>query len=155
MFKIFGLWDKRDWENDNNINPEMETEVEISEINDTRNETLEEETGQIALDVLETDTEIIIISPIAWVEYDDIDLTLNKTVLTIKWVRQKPKEYFIWDIKIKNKECFWGKFIRNVILPENLEMNKIKAYMDTNLLIIKIPKLQFDSKTIKIDKVTI
>jgi HSP20 family molecular chaperone IbpA len=116
---------------------------------------LEEETGQIALDVLETDTEIIIISPIAWVEYDDIDLTLNKTVLTIKWVRQKPKEYFIWDIKIKNKECFWGKFIRNVILPENLEMNKIRAYMDTNLLIIKIPKLQFDSKTIKIDKVTI
>gem|GEM_PF-5451186 len=43
----------------------METEVEINEINDTKNETLEEETGQIALDVLETDTEIIIISPIA------------------------------------------------------------------------------------------
>jgi HSP20 family molecular chaperone IbpA len=116
---------------------------------------LEEETGQIALDVLENDKEIIIISPISWVEYDDIDLTLNKTVLTIKWIRKKPKEYFIWDIKIKNKECFWWKFIRNVILPENLEMNKIKAYMDTNLLIIKIPKLQFDSKTIKIDKVTI
>jgi len=153
MFKIFGLWEKNEEEINEKI--EQEAEVEVNEINDTSNENLEEETGQIALDVLENDKEIIIISPIAWVEYDDIDLTLNKTVLTIKWVRKKPKEYFIWDIKIKNKECFWWKFIRNVILPENLEMNKIKAYMDTNLLIIKIPKLQFDSKTIKIDKVTI
>jgi HSP20 family molecular chaperone IbpA len=39
-----------------------------------------------------------------------------------------------------------------VILPENLALNKIKAYMQNNLLVITIPKLKFDSKAIKINK---
>jgi HSP20 family molecular chaperone IbpA len=57
------------------------------------------------------------------------------------------------DIIVRNSECFWGKFVRNIILPENLALNKIKAYMQNNLLVISIPKLKFDTKAIKINKV--
>jgi len=32
-------------------------------------------------------------------------------------------------------------------------MNKIKAYMQENVLVINIPKLKFDSKNIKIDRI--
>jgi HSP20 family molecular chaperone IbpA len=50
------------------------------------------------------------------------------------------------------QECFFWPYSRSIILPENLAMNKIRATMENNLLIVEIPKLQFPSKSIKIDK---
>lgn len=141
MFKIFWVW-----------NGEKDSNSLDVEIIDSKEETENEEVGQLALDVLEGEEDIFIIAPIAWVEQEDIDLSINKTVLTIKWERQKTDEYFIDGIKIRNSECFWWKFVRNIILPENLALNKIKAYMQNNLLVISIPKLKFDTKTIKINK---
>jgi HSP20 family molecular chaperone IbpA len=142
MFKIF--WVSADGEQKNE-------DLKIEMIH-KKEELEEEEVWQVALDILEDDDNIFIIAPIAWVEQADIDLSLNKTVLTIQWNRQKSSEYFLEWVKIKNSECFWWKFTRNIILPENLALNKIKAYMQLNLLIITIPKLRFDTKNIKINK---
>jgi HSP20 family molecular chaperone IbpA len=142
MFKIFWVWN--DEEHDDGLKVEVVNSDE---------EVLDEEVGQVALDILEWEDSIFIIAPIAWVEYEDIDLSINKTVLTIKWHRDKPPEYDIEWIIIRNSECFWWKFIRNIILPENLALNKIKAYMQNNLLVITIPKLRFDTKSIKINKI--
>ncbi|MDD5769498.1 MAG: Hsp20/alpha crystallin family protein [Candidatus Gracilibacteria bacterium] len=141
MFKIFGVG-SNDEHND-------DLKVEVVESDE---ETLDEEVGQVALDVLETEDNIYIVAPIAGVEYEDIDLSINKTVLTIKGARQKPVEYDLEGINMRNSECFWGRFIRNIILPENLALNKIKAYMQNNLLVISVPKLRFDTKNIKINK---
>ena len=142
MFKIF-------W-----VSPEEEHEEKIElELEEAHEEEAEEEVWQVVLDVLESQDDIFIIVPIAWVLYEEIDLSINKTVLTIKWTRKKPEEYLIEWISIKNSECFWWKFVRNIILPENLAFNKIKAYMQNNLLVICIPKLKFDTKTIKINKI--
>ena len=145
MFKLFWVWqDDSDKELDDSM------ELDISE---SQEEFLEDEIGQIALDVLEWPNEVYIVAPIAWVEYEDLDLTINKTVLTIKWTREKIQEYYIDDVIIRNSECFWWKFSRNIILPENLALNKIKAYMQNKLLVIWIPKLKYDSKSIKINKI--
>lgn len=144
MFKLFWLWNDasesefKDW-----------IEVEIS----WEDENKDDDVGQVALDIIEAENEIIIIAPIAWVRLENIDLSLNKTVLTIKWRREKPEEFFIENWILRNSECFWWEFVRNVILPENLAMNKIKAYMQENVLVINIPKLKFDSKNIKIDRI--
>ncbi len=113
----------------------------------------EEEEGQIALDIIESPTEIIIFAPIAGVALEDIDLTLNKSVLTIKWERDKPSEYFDEENKVRNLECYWGKFVRNIILPENLDFDLIKAVMENNLLRVSIPKLHISSQNIKINRV--
>ncbi len=142
MFKIFWIG----WDDEHHDDGKVEVIHSHEEI-------LDQEVGQVALDVLESDEDVYIIAPIAWVEYEDIDLSINKTVLTIKWSRWKTQEYDIEGIHIRNSECFWWKFIRNIILPENLALNKIKAYMQNNLLIVSIPKLKFDSKNIKINKV--
>lgn len=116
MFKLFWVWqDDSDKELDDSM------ELDISE---SQEEFLEDEIGQIALDVLEWPNEVYIVAPIAWVEYEDLDLTINKTVLTIKWTREKIQEYYIDDVIIRNSECFWWKFSRNIILPENLALNK-------------------------------
>ena len=146
MFKLFWVWKQQE-----EIPEFDETELEVMQ--DYEDEIIEEEIWQVALDILEWENEIFIIAPVAWIEYEDIDLSINKTVLTIKWTRQKPQEYFIDEIILRNSECFWWKFVRNIILPENLALNKIKAYIQNNLLIISIPKLKYDSKSIKINKI--
>lgn len=144
MFKLFWVGHEEPEENPHDI------EVDIME---NEEESAPNEIGQVALDVLECDENVYIVAPIAGVEYEEIDLSLNKTILTIKGTRNQPQEYEIDGIQLKNSECFWGKFIRNIILPENLALNKIKAYMHNNLLVITIPKLKFDSKSIKINKI--
>lgn len=141
MFKIFWV------SGEQNSAPELEVDVL-----DSKEEVLDEEVWQVALDVLDSENEIYIIAPIAWVEQEQIDLSINKTILTLKGTREKPEEYSFEGVTLKNSECFWWKFVRNIILPENLALNKIKAYMQNNLLIITIPKLKFDSKVIKINK---
>lgn len=146
MFKLF--WVGK--EDDDILEVDNELDIDVSE--SLEEEDLEEEIGQVALDVLESDREIVIVAPIAGVELEHIDISLQKTILTIKWEREKPMEYTEWNVTIRNSECYFGKFVRNIILPENLELNKIKAYMENNMLIITVPKLKFDSQSIKIDK---
>ena len=138
-------WHDHHWHDDH-----WHLDVDVIHSNE---EVSDEEVWQVALDILETEDEIFIIAPIAWVEYENIDLSINKTVLTIKWARQKPQEYDLDWVELKNSECFWWKFIRNIILPENLALNKIRAYMHNNMLVITIPKLKFDTKNIKINKI--
>lgn len=113
----------------------------------------DEEIGQIALDVLENYQSIYILVPVAGVELRDIDISVHETTLTISWVRNKPKEFYENSMQIKNEECFWGKFLRNVILPENMDFSQVRAVMEHNLLVIHIPKIRFDSQNVKINRI--
>ena len=137
--KIFWVWD------DNIKKIEIESDDSILEE--------ESETGQIALDILETSDMIIIYAPIAGVELENIDLTLNKSVLTIKWERISPSEYYDEENILRNSECYWWRFVRNIILPENLDFEMIKATMENNLLKITFPKLYISKQNIKINRI--
>jgi HSP20 family molecular chaperone IbpA len=54
---------------------------------------------------------------------------------------------------LRVSETFWGAFSRNIILPENLDLDEIKAILEKNILIIKIPKLKFKGQSIEIEKI--
>lgn len=110
------------------------------------------EAGQIALDILETDDEMILLAPIGGIDLGDVDLSFNQSVLTIKWKRNKPTMYYD-NVEVRNQECHWGKFERSIILPENLDFDTIQASLENNLLVITIGKLEFASQNIKINKV--
>lgn len=137
MIKWFWTWDN-----------EKELDLEIDNIDNEF-----EEEWQLALDIVETEEEISIIAPIAWVDLSDIDISLNSNVLTISWNRRKPQEVYKAWVIIRSDECFWGVFSRNIILPENLDLDTIRAILEKNILIIRIPKLRFSSQTIKIDRI--
>jgi HSP20 family protein len=138
MFKIF--WVTKEEEI-------ISLEDDLSEVDE-----LDENVWQVAIDILETTYEIIILAPIAGIELEDIDLSITKWILTIKGYRPKP-EIYSEDIIVRNTECFWWNFVRNVILPENLDFDSVKASLENNLLIVTIQKLQFKSQSIKIDRV--
>ena len=68
-------------------------------------------------------------------------------------MRNKPKEFYEHAMEVRNQECFWGRFLRNIILSENMDFSQVKAVMENNLLVVHIPKIRFDSQNIKIDKI--
>ena len=140
MFNFFNVAEKEE------KNQEEEIVVEVAS-----EETVEDDMGQVALDILELSEAIIVVAPLAGMEVDDIDIGIAKNILTVSGNRVKPDIYKKAD-KLLVEECFWGPFSRSVILPENLAFNKIRASMENNMLIIEIPKLQFPSKNIKINK---
>ena len=141
MFKIFWVWNNKEDEG---------LEVIEDEI-DYDNEEISQEEWQIALDIVESTKEIIIVSPIAWVELDDIDISLDENILTISWNRELPELFDDPKNIIRNSECFWWRFSRNIILPENLDLESIKAVLEKGILYITISKIKFSSQTIKIE----
>jgi len=138
MFKLF-------WVSNEDENIE-ELAVEQQEIN----EEIEDE-WQIAVDIIENSQDIVIISPIAWVDLEDIDISLEENILTISGERPLPEVFNTKDMILRNSECFWGKFSRTIILPENLDLDSIKAVLEKWILYITIKKLKFSSQTIKVE----
>lgn len=102
-----------------------------------------EESGQLAIDVCQTEEELIIQSAIAGVKAEDLDISVEKDVLSIKGRRKNPNEeksdYFI-------KECFWGLFSRETILPVEVDPGRVKAEIKNGILTIKMPKIIREDK---------
>ena len=109
----------------------------------------EKEEGQLTVDIYQTPNEIVIIAPIAGVEPEDIDISLSGDMITIKGEREiKPKES---EVDYLYQECFWGKFSRTIILPCEVQADKIKASLKKGILTIKLPKAEKNKvKKIKI-----
>ncbi|USN58322.1 MAG: Hsp20 family protein [Candidatus Peribacteria bacterium] len=42
--------------------------------------------------------------------------------------------------------------MRNIILPDNLDLDEIQASLENNILVITIKKLKFNSQNIKVDR---
>jgi HSP20 family protein len=105
--------------------------------------------GQLALDVYQTKTDIVILAPIAGVKLEDMSVEVTDDVLTVKGHRQYEKTvekdaYF-------TQECFWGDFSRSIVLPASVDTNKIGASFNDGVLKIEIPKIEkVRSKSIKI-----
>ena len=100
--------------------------------------------GQLALDIYQTPTEIVIVAPIAGVKLSDIDVSVTEDVLTIKG-----KRYLEFDIPEEDyfsQECFWGPFSREIILPADVDPNRAEALMKDGILTIRIPKILREKK---------
>lgn len=111
----------------------------------------EDDIGQVALDIFETNTDIVIMAPVAGVDPDEVDISVARNILTISWNRVHPPIYLDAK-KTLVDECFYGTFSRSIILPENLAFNKIHAIVEFNLIQIFVPKLKFSSHVVKIGR---
>jgi HSP20 family protein len=106
-------------------------------------ETWLEPEGQLVIDVYQTDQDLFIQSPIAGVRVEDLDIEIERETVTVQGERQKPSpekaDYF-------TKECYWGKFSRQIILPVEIDPNRIEAFFKEGILTIKMPKLLKEKK---------
>ena len=96
--------------------------------------------GQLAVDVYQTPTQIIILAPIAGVKMSDISVSVTEDVLTIKGKRYL--EFNIPDEDYLTQECFWGTFSRSVVLPSSAETSNIEATFKDAVLKITLKRVE-------------
>ncbi|MCX7779234.1 MAG: Hsp20/alpha crystallin family protein [Patescibacteria group bacterium] len=109
--------------------------------------------GRLSLDIYQDkNNNIVVKSALAGVNPDDLEIIIDKDILTIKGERKneeliEPKNYF-------HQECFWGKFSRTVILPNEVKIEGVKANFKNGILTITLPKKEetVSSKILKIKK---
>lgn len=108
-----------------------------------QNEEWPSEEGQLAVDIYQTERDLVIQSAVAGVNAQSIDISLEKDILTIKGCRRKTEnekgDYF-------SQECFWGPFSREIILPTEVDPEKVAAKMKDGILTIRIPKIIREKK---------
>jgi HSP20 family protein len=95
-------------------------------------------TGQLAVDVYQTAKEIVIKSTIGGVQPDDLDISINHDLVTIRGIRRQ--EEIINEDDYIYKECHWGGFSRSIILPVDVKEDRIKASLKNGILTIVLPK---------------
>ena len=94
--------------------------------------------GQLTIDVYQTDSEIVIKSTIAGVKPEDLDVTINNDMVTIRGDRKN--EEVVESENYYYQECYWGTFSRSVILPIEVLADKSEAAMKNGILTIRLPK---------------
>ena len=93
--------------------------------------------GQLAVDVFETPEAFIIRAAIAGVTADDIDITVNNDMVTVKGMRQVSEEA---AGRYLYQECYWGGFSRTIILPAPVLSDEVKASLKNGILRVVLPK---------------
>ena len=106
----------------------------------THEELAAEEEGQLTIDVYQTENEIVIKSPVAGVSSDDLDVSISNDMITIKGRRENDER--IPDDDFYFQELYWGPFSRSVILPTEVEADKVRASLKNGILTVRLPKIK-------------
>jgi HSP20 family protein len=90
------------------------------------------------VDIAETDKEFSIKAEIPEVKKEDVKVSVDNGVLTIKGERKQEKEEK--NKKFHRVERLYGSFTRSFTLPDNVDENKIEASFKDGMLNLTIPK---------------
>ncbi|GMR01491.1 MAG: Hsp20/alpha crystallin family protein [Gammaproteobacteria bacterium] len=91
-----------------------------------------------SVDISETDTEFTLLADIPGVDPEDIDISMEKGVLTIKGERHS--ENIDEGENYRRVERQSGQFYRRFTLPDSADADKIEAKSEHGVLKITIPK---------------
>lgn len=97
-----------------------------------------EEEGELAIDLYETENELVLKSAIGGVKAENLDISITNDMITITGERQLEEKEEIK--KIYYQECFWGRFSRAVILPKEVKSDSATAVIKNGILTIRLPK---------------
>lgn len=100
--------------------------------------------GKLAIDLYKIGSDLVVRSTVAGVKAEDLEITIQGDIIEIKGVRAMPQEggeknYFI-------KECYWGPFSRQIILPEEVDPSRAQASLKDGILTIKVPALELQKQ---------
>ena len=104
-----------------------------------------------AVDIKEDDKAFTLMADIPGVDPDDIEVTMDKGVLTIKGERQSEKK--TEEENYKRVERQYGVFYRRFTLPDSANAEGIEAASEHGVLKITIPKQEVaQSRRISVKK---
>lgn len=118
---------------------EEDDEKESSDDEESAPEFLEEAEGQLTVDVYETPNHFVIKSAVAGVAEDKLDIAISSESVTIRGNREHEEK--VKDQKYYVQECYWGRFARSIILPQEIDPDKAAASLKNGILKIMLPKI--------------
>lgn len=100
------------------------------------------------VDIEENKDELIVKARLPGFNVEDIDISLEGDLLTIKG---EYKEEEGKDISYFQKELHYGSFCRQLTLPVSVKSDKVAATLDKGILTVRLPKEETArTKTIKV-----
>ncbi len=105
------------------------------------------EEGQLSLDVFREGDVLVLRSLVAGVDPDDLDISVNGDLLTIRGKRQAEHEDRADDWLYQ--ECYWGSFSRSIVLPYHVISDQTQAEVKNGVLEVRIP-IRSDGKQVNV-----
>lgn len=116
--------------------------------------------AQLPVDVCQTDTEITVYAQVPGSDIEDLDVSIegDNDIVTIQGtsgrpfdVVEKPKAEVRVTVGRRNivreeeeaefvlEECVWGKFFRQIILPQEVDASAAQAKIKDGVLVLHLP----------------
>jgi HSP20 family protein len=122
---------------------------------------------QLDVDICQTPFEIIIYAPMSGIEIKDLEILMadENDIITIQGKTERPgepgQEEEVNEVNEENEEseqekkwlvqeCKWGSFFRQIILPDEVDVDRIDAKLKEGVLILKLPLLNRKTKRKKL-----
>jgi len=105
----------------------------------------EDEVGELAVDVYQTPTHVVVKALVGGVVPTNVDIALTREMLTIRGTREDERE--VEDENYFQKELYWGSFSRTILLPEEVDVEQAEAYEKHGILVIRLPKINKAKQT--------
>ena len=96
--------------------------------------------GQLAVDVYETDEQLIIKPRTAGVNKEDLDVSISDGILTISGTLSSGDDSAATNWHIQ--ECYWGEFSRTLALPVAVKEDEVAAVLKDGVLTITFAKVK-------------
>ena len=96
--------------------------------------------GQLAVDVYETDEQLIVKARTAGVNKEDLDVSISDGILTISGTLSSGDDAVATNWHIQ--ECYWGEFSRTLALPVAIKEDEVGAVLKDGVLSITFSKVK-------------
>ena len=98
------------------------------------------EDWNILIDVVQKPEEIEVTASLPGIKPEDIDVTIEDNVLTVKAERREEQQQA--DSRYLVRERSYGRYYRALRLPDTVDVNKVKSGYDHGVLSITLPKAE-------------
>ena len=125
------------------------TDNDVPASNAEWDDSQEEFLGQLAVDVYETESKLVVKARTAGVNKEDLDVSISDGILTISGTLSSGDDTDAtqWHIQ----ECYWGEFSRTLALPVSVKEDEVEAVLKDGVLTVSFNKIkQEQAKKIQI-----
>ena len=108
--------------------------------------------AQLDVDIYENSSDITIYAPVPGASIEDLDISMEDEgdVVIIQGKRNIPAPVEGQEkSQCLRQECHWGGFFRQIILPQEININEVDAKLHNGILILKLPLLRLTGKGMK------
>lgn len=96
----------------------------------------------LPIDVYQDNDNIYLRAFIPGVKPDQVDVNITRDIVEITGERMESEKIDIENFH--QKELIWGKFSKRVLLPHEIDVDRVKANTNNGMITMKLPKLDKD-----------